>query len=156
MVKFLCNRSHAGKIYLGPKSQLLSHISGPDEVNISQTEPEKEGEGEETGEPIPSQDSLKLLPYRTEGLPWAEEGMELVYERELLIDDLPALKELFKKGLDIEIKEDKVGIIHRLVYLFVYDVCVSVCVSVCNYMCVCVCVGLYELTSGDNFVFLTA
>ncbi|XP_071493692.1 leucine-rich repeat-containing protein 43-like [Diadema antillarum] len=71
-------------------------------------EEEKAGETGEEEKSTPFQQDLKLVPFRTEGLPWSEEGMELVYEREILIDDLPALKELLKRGLDIEIKEDKV------------------------------------------------
>nr|XP_054748972.1 leucine-rich repeat-containing protein 43-like [Lytechinus pictus] len=77
-------------------------------VSTVATVPEKEATETGEDEVLPSQQPLKLVPYRTDGLPWAEEGMELVYEREVQIDDLPALKELFKKGLDIDIKEDKV------------------------------------------------
>ena len=42
-----------------------------------------------------------------------------------------------------------------ILLLCVY-VCVCVCVCVCVRVCVCVCVHLYEPTSGDNFVILTA
>ncbi|XP_022085876.1 leucine-rich repeat-containing protein 43-like isoform X2 [Acanthaster planci] len=51
---------------------------------------------------------LKLVQYRTEGLQWAEEGLEFAWEHELVIDDLPALKEFFKRGMLIAVKEDKV------------------------------------------------
>ncbi|XP_077995705.1 leucine-rich repeat-containing protein 43-like isoform X2 [Glandiceps talaboti] len=51
---------------------------------------------------------LQLVPVRTEGLPWTEEGIEFNYSYEITIDDLPALKEYFRKGMGLAVKEDKV------------------------------------------------
>ncbi|XP_071489487.1 leucine-rich repeat-containing protein 43-like [Diadema antillarum] len=92
----------------GPGQDVGGDGEGGEREIADEEKEEKAGETGEGEKSTPSQQDLKLVPFRTEGLPWSEEGMELVYEREILIDDLPALKELLKRGLDIEIKEDKV------------------------------------------------
>ncbi|XP_070572710.1 leucine-rich repeat-containing protein 43-like isoform X2 [Ptychodera flava] len=51
---------------------------------------------------------LKLAPARTEGLPWSEEGIEFNYTFDVAVDDLPALKEYFKKGMNLSVREEKV------------------------------------------------
>ncbi len=58
------------------------------------------------GTPSPN---LKLVPYRTKGIRWTEEGFQYQFSQELVIDDLPALKEYLKRGMELAIKEDKVS-----------------------------------------------
>ncbi|XP_072044181.1 leucine-rich repeat-containing protein 43-like isoform X2 [Amphiura filiformis] len=52
--------------------------------------------------------TLKLVPYRTKGIHWTEAGFQFQYSQDIVIDDLPALKEYFKKGMELSIKEDKI------------------------------------------------
>ncbi|KAJ8043957.1 Leucine-rich repeat-containing protein 43 [Holothuria leucospilota] len=70
--------------------------------------PEDEGEEEDLPALTPE---LKLSSYRTQGVQWTEESagtLEMAFNQELIIDDLPALKQCLRQGFQIAVKEDKI------------------------------------------------
>ncbi|XP_071789633.1 uncharacterized protein [Asterias amurensis] len=90
----------------GPVTEGTFFTEADDEDQSDQQPPPSASNGtDHSGSPLPP---LKLVPYRTEGLQWSEEGLEFTWEHELVIDDLPALKEFLKRGMAITVKEDKV------------------------------------------------
>ncbi|XP_071945269.1 leucine-rich repeat-containing protein 43-like [Antedon mediterranea] len=80
------------------------------------------GPKEETDNPEPKSESASEAPsccsehetapayvqYCTDKLAWNDEGLQFEYKLELIYENLPALKEGLKEGIDVVIKEDKV------------------------------------------------
>ncbi|XP_006818075.2 leucine-rich repeat-containing protein 43-like [Saccoglossus kowalevskii] len=93
----------------------VSQISGAEEPKLEFSGTFFTAVGDESTSATPTVKSetpkptgLKLAPARTDGLPWVEDGIELGYSFEFTVDDLPALKEYFKNGMSLSVKEDKV------------------------------------------------